>query len=144
MGSALVMPEYGVPKEGQAAEDLFLYPVNNVQLKKGEAGYYPLFTESVPFKHIYLWKIADYVDEEERYYYDRRRDEKREREEDVWHCLRMENNTKVPWTTAPAAVVNQESRAPPSSRKCSLGARNGPALAGARRSTAYPSSARPW
>jgi len=102
-----VMPEYGVPKEGQAAEDLFLYPVKNVQLKKGEAGYYPLFTESVPFKHIYLWKIADYVDEEERYYYDRRRREKREREEDVWHCLRMENNTKVPWTTAPAETVKE-------------------------------------
>ncbi len=104
---APVMPEYGVPKEGQAAEDLFLYPVKNVQLKKGEAGYYPLFTESVPFKHIYLWEIPDYVDEEERYYYYRRRREKREREEDVWHCLRMENNTKVPWTTAPAETVKE-------------------------------------
>ena len=104
---APVMPEYGVPKEGQAAEDLFLYPVNKVQLKKGESGYYPLFTESVPFKHIYLWEIADYVDDEERYYYDRRQREKREQEEDVWHCLRMENNTKVPWTTAPAETVKE-------------------------------------
>jgi hypothetical protein len=106
-GEAPVMPEYGAPKEGQAAEDLFLYPVNNVQLKKSESGYYPLFTETVPFKHIYLWEIADYVNEEERYYYDRRRREKREREEDVWHCLRMKNNTKVPWTTAPAETVKE-------------------------------------
>jgi hypothetical protein len=107
---ASVMPEYGVPKEGEAAEDLFLYPVKNVQLKKDESGYYPLFTESVPFKHIYLWEIADYVDEEERYYYDLdlRQRQKRERQEDVWHCLRMENNTKVPWTTAPAETVKED------------------------------------
>jgi hypothetical protein len=104
---APVMPEYGVPQEGQAAEDLFLYPVENVQLKKGESGYYPLFTESVPFEHIYLWEIPDYVDEEERYYYDRDRREKREPEEDVWHCLRMENTTMVPWTTAPAETVKE-------------------------------------
>jgi hypothetical protein len=106
-GESSVMPEYGVPEEGQAAEDLFLYPVENVQLKKDESGYYPLFTESVPFKHIYVWEIPDYVDEEERYYYDRDRRRKRERQEDVWHCLRMENNTKVPWTTAPAETVKE-------------------------------------
>ena len=105
---APVMPEYGVSKEGQTAEDLFLYPVENVQLKKGESGYYPLFTESVPFKHIYLWEIPDYVDEEERYSYDRRRREKREPEEYVWPCLRIENNTKVPWTTAPAETVKED------------------------------------
>lgn len=106
-GVAPVMPEYGVPKEGQTAEDLFLYPVENVQLKKDESGYYPLFTESVVFKHIYLWEIPDYVDEEERYYYDRRRREKPEPREDVWHCLRMENDTKVPWTTGPAETVKE-------------------------------------
>ena len=104
---APVMPEYGIPKEGQTAEDLFLYPVENVQLRKGETGYYPLFTESVAFKHIYLWEIPDYVDEEERYYYDRRRREKPEPQEDVWHCLRMENDTRVPWTTAPAETVKE-------------------------------------
>ncbi len=107
-GEASVMPEYGVPGEGQAAEDLFLYPVKNVQLKKDESGYYPLFTESVPFKHIYVWEIPDYVDEEERYYYDRDRRRKRERQEDVWHCLRMENSTRVPWTTAPAETVKED------------------------------------
>lgn len=107
-GESTVMPEYGVPEEGQAAEDLFLYPVKNVQLKKDESGYYPLFTESVPFKHIYVWEIPDYVDEEGRYYYDRDRRRKRERQEDVWHCLRMENNTRVPWTTAPAETVKED------------------------------------
>ena len=100
------MPEYGAAEAGKVAEDLFLYPVEKVHLKKGEVGYLPLFTESVPYKHIYQWKIPDYVTEEERYSYDRRREE-REREEEVWHCLRMENSTKVPWTTAPAEIVKE-------------------------------------
>jgi hypothetical protein len=102
-----VMPEYGLPEKGQTAEDLFLYPVKNVQLRKNETGYYPLFTESVPFKHIYLWEIPDYVDEEERYYYDRRRRDRREPQEEVWHCLRIENTTRIPWTTAPAETIKE-------------------------------------
>jgi len=105
-GMMAPMPEYGAAEAGKVAEDLFLYPVEKVHLKKGQVGYLPLFTESIPYKHIYQWKIPDYVTEEERYSYDRRREE-REREEEVWHCLRMENSTKVPWTTAPAEIVKE-------------------------------------
>ena len=96
-----IMPAYGSAEGGKVAEDLFLYPVENVNLAKGQVGYLPLFTESVPYKHIYQWKIPDYVNEDDRYY-DRRREQEQQREEEVWHCLRMENDTKVPWTTAPA------------------------------------------
>ena len=103
----LFMPEYGAAEAGKVAEDLFLYPVENVRLKKGQVGYLPLFTESVPYKHIYQWKIPDYVNEEERYSYDRRREQEREPDEEVWHCLRLENTTKVPWTTAPAETVKE-------------------------------------
>jgi len=92
-----VMPEYGAAEEGEIAEDLFLYPVENVQLKRGETGYYPLFTESVPYKQIYQWKIPDYVDKSEH-----------EADEEVWHCLRLENTTKVPWTTAAAEIVKDD------------------------------------
>ncbi len=104
-----ITPDYDVPKEGLAAEDLFLYPIENVRLKKGERGYYPLFTESVPFKHIYTWEIPDYVNEEGRYYYDYDRGSRQRQDpkEEVWHCLRMENTTAVPWTTAPAQTVKE-------------------------------------
>ena len=105
--SEAVMPAYGAAEGGKVAEDLFLYPVENVHLAKGEVGYLPLFTESVPYKHIYQWEIPDYVSEEDRYSYRRRREEGREPEEEVWHCLRMENTTKVPWTTAPAEIVKE-------------------------------------
>lgn len=96
-----IMPAYGAAEAGKVAEDLFVYPVRKVNLAKGQVGYLPLFTESVPYKHIYQWNIPDYINEEERYSYDRRR-EGGEQKEEVWHCLRLENTTKVPWTTAPA------------------------------------------
>jgi hypothetical protein len=70
-------------------------------------GYLPLFTESVPYKHIYQWKIPDYVNEEERYFYESRRREEQPQEEQVWHCLKMENTMRVPWTTAPAEILQE-------------------------------------
>ncbi len=97
-------PDYRAAAAGQTAEDLFLYPLKNVRLQKGEVGYYPLFTESVPYKHIYQWDIPDYLIEEDPYR--QRQGEQRERPEEVWHSLRLENTTKVPWTTAPAETVH--------------------------------------
>jgi len=75
-----------------------------VRLAKGEVGYFPLFTESVPYKHIYRWEIPDYV-KPEGDYYDQGRQQQREPEQEVWHCIRLENVTKLPWTTAPAEIV---------------------------------------
>ena len=34
------MPAYGAAEMGKTAEDLFLYPVENVRLSKGEVGYF--------------------------------------------------------------------------------------------------------
>jgi len=99
------MPSYGAAEAGKTSEDLFFYPVEKVNLAKGQTGYYPLFTESVAYKHIYEWKIPDYVSEDDQYSYPRRREQ--EQPEEVWHCLKMENTTKVPWTTAPAEIVKE-------------------------------------
>jgi len=104
-GGESIMPAYGTAEAGKVAEDLFLYPVEKVHLNKGAVGYFALFTESVPYKHIYQWKIPDYVNKEDRYYDRRRREKEGEPDEEVWHCLRLENKTKVPWTTAPAQIV---------------------------------------
>lgn len=103
--SESMMPAYGAAEAGKVAEDLFLYPVKNVHLKKGQVGYLPLFTESVPYKHIYQWKIPDYVNEEDHYSYQRQG--RKEPVEQVWHCLRLENTATVPWTTAPAETVKE-------------------------------------
>jgi hypothetical protein len=102
---APVIPSYGSAQAGKAAEDLFAYPVEKVFLAKRQVAYLPLFTESVPYEHIYRWEIPDYINEDERYYGGRERP-KPEPEQEVWHCLKMTNATKVPWTTAPAEIVS--------------------------------------
>ncbi len=93
-------PEYGAPAQGTETEDLFFYPVENVTLERGQTGYYPLFSQRIPYEHVYTWEIADYIDDYERY---QQPDD--ERREIVWHSLRLENETGMPWTTAPAQTV---------------------------------------
>jgi len=107
-GRADVMPSYGAGEGGKVSEDLFFYQLEKVQLAKGQVGYFPLFTETVPYKHIYQWNIPDYVNEEDRYWRRRRGEQEREAEEEVWHSVRLENVSKVPWTTAPAQILKEE------------------------------------
>ncbi|MBN2375165.1 MAG: DUF4139 domain-containing protein [Sedimentisphaerales bacterium] len=99
-----MMPAYGSAQPGQVAEDLFYYPVENVNLKKGQVGYYPLFTDEIPYKHIYQWQIPDYVNEGDYYRYNQP-DQQKDLPEVVWHCLRLENSMNLPWTTAPAEII---------------------------------------
>ncbi|MBN2294865.1 MAG: DUF4139 domain-containing protein [Pirellulales bacterium] len=100
------MPGYSTAREGTAAEDLFLYPVDNITLARGETACMPLFQADVPYKHIYTWKIPDMLDEDERYSRNRNRegDEGRLADE-VWHCCRLVNDMKMPWTTSPAEFI---------------------------------------
>ncbi len=102
-GQPSVVPDYGAAAAGHVAEDLFFYPLEDITLAKGETGYYPLFTETVPYTEFYHWEIPDYVSEEDRYGQSRR--EERDKPEEVWHSIRLTNTTNVPWTTAPAQIV---------------------------------------
>jgi hypothetical protein len=99
---------YGTAATGAEAEDLFLYPLEKVSLKKNQTGYFPLFTETVPYTHIYQWNIPDYVNENDQYQYQhnrRQREATEEKPEIIWHSLKLQNKTAVPWTTAPAETV---------------------------------------
>jgi hypothetical protein len=100
--AAAGLPAFNANAPGAAAEDLFLYPLKSVDLAKGETGCYPLLDASVPYRHIHLWDIPDYVNEQE--YYDQQRQQAEEPV--VWHALRLTNNTSIPWTTAPAETVS--------------------------------------
>jgi hypothetical protein len=103
-----IMPAYGAAQGGKVSEDLFFYPVKHVQLGKGQVGYFPLFTESVPYKHLYQWTIPDYVNEDDRYLLQGRDPQASEPQEEVWHSIRLENVTSVPWTTAPAQLLKDD------------------------------------
>ena len=102
-GRAVDMPAYGAAEIGQVAGDLFLYPAGPLDLGREEVAYIPLFTETVPCKHIYQWDIPDYVSEESQY--QPQQEQIAAAEEEVWHSLRLTNSTKVPWTTAPGETV---------------------------------------
>ncbi|MFB3882272.1 MAG: hypothetical protein ACE149_13480 [Armatimonadota bacterium] len=93
------VPEYGASAAGQATGDLFFYPIEKVTLKRNETGYYPLFTESVPWAEFYEWSIPDYVTQEGRY------EERPTTNEVVWHNIRLTNTTAMPWTSAPVQVM---------------------------------------
>lgn len=97
------LPAYSTAAAGSVAEDLYLYPAGSIDLKRGETGYVPLFTTDAAYEHIYVWKIADLIDEDDHY----RRENPNERRpgEEVWHSCRLTNASKMPWTTAPAEFV---------------------------------------
>lgn len=84
---------------GSSAEDLFFYPCPNVNLKRGERGYYVLFVGESEYKHIYTWDANNSIDANERYV------GVPEEPGDVWHSLEFKNNTNQPWTTAPVITT---------------------------------------
>jgi len=96
---ALPVPGYSTEAAGKVSEDLFLYPVENFALKRGETAWLPLFTAEMAYKHIYTWKIGDFLDPEDRYRPNAARTDGKNAEE-VWHSCRLVNNLKMPLTTA--------------------------------------------
>ncbi len=97
-------PTYSTaPQEGQTREELFFYEQKGVTLRKGERGYYPLFTTEAPYLHLYEWNIGDALDEQEQYRIPGGGGA--EKAEDVWHSIRLTNTGSVPWTTSPAMTM---------------------------------------
>lgn len=94
------LPSYPLATPGQTAEDLFLYPLPKVSLKKGETASIPLFTADLPYRHLYTWNLPDALEGEN----PRPRGESRKAEE-VWHICRLVNEAKMPLTTAVAEFV---------------------------------------
>ena len=92
----------GLP--GAAEEDLFLYHKKNINIKKGERAYYPIFFDEVDYKHVYEWEIPDTINVDPRGY--QRSEQEKKEKEHVWHSVKLSNSTSYPWTTAPALAVS--------------------------------------
>jgi len=90
--------------EGKFQEDLFFYEKEGVTLRKGERAYYELLSDEVKYEHVYEWEIKDTI-QSDRYVYERRDREDPKDWEQVWHSIKLNNSTKIPWTTAPASTV---------------------------------------
>ncbi len=90
------------PVMGEGDEDLYFYKIPAVTLKKGERGYYPLFSGEVPYEHLYTWEIPDTINEFTPF---QQRPPVEPPKPVVWHALKLTNTTGKPWTTAPAVTM---------------------------------------
>ena len=102
-----IVPGYSTASEGLIAEDLFFYPVDNFTLRKDETAWIPLFSADMPYKHIYTWKIGDFVDANEHYNYQTSSQENINGEE-VWHSCRIVNTLDMPLTTAATEFITND------------------------------------
>jgi hypothetical protein len=68
---------------GEDVGELFMYKVEDVDLKVGEIAMLTIFQQTASCRPVYEWN-ADTAD--------------------VWSCVRLTNSGAMPWTTAPAAV----------------------------------------
>jgi hypothetical protein len=76
---------------GESAEDFFYYSRKGITLARGERAAFPLLEASVKYSDLYTLDIP--------------REAEDETPDKVWHSIRIENPTKLPWTTAPALVI---------------------------------------
>jgi hypothetical protein len=93
----------GQPLPGEQGEDLYFYRKSGVTMKKGDRASFSVLKTTAPYEHIYQWEIPDSMNVDDRGY---RLNAQNKQENLVWHVLRLENNSKQPWTTAPAFALN--------------------------------------
>ena len=89
---------------GTVQEDLFFYTIEDFELKKGGRGMYPIFEADSPLEHIYETTIPGNNPGTpvvvNRFDFENTPNNK------TYHSIRLENETKFPWTTGTAMVVN--------------------------------------
>jgi hypothetical protein len=89
-------------------KDLHFYNFKNINVKKGERMYLPLFEFNTQYTDVYKWDIVNSND----YYSDRWQNQNilnnSLRSEDIWHAIRLKNNDKQVLTTAPVTVVEDD------------------------------------
>jgi hypothetical protein len=84
---------------GIQAEDLFFYRQPKVLLKKGERGYFIVFTSEAPYDELYTWDIDDFVQDAQY-----RPMPPTAQPEEVWHTVRFTNMSKQPFSTGTATI----------------------------------------
>jgi hypothetical protein len=94
---------------GAPEEDLFLYTRSGVTLARDERASYNVFSTSVAYEHIYEWEVQDQprVDGFGNVIQPNGNPSPSDvAANSIWHSIRLKNNSKFPWTSAPALVIS--------------------------------------
>jgi hypothetical protein len=98
-GASVLPPELystGEPLSGEGNEDLYFYKKSGVTLKKGDRAQFEVFHASVPYEHIYEWEVADSMAVDFNGYRQNLNNPAQPAENQIWHMLRLTNETKQP------------------------------------------------
>jgi len=92
---------------GGESQDLFLYRIPQLTLRRGERAAIPLLSATVPFRHVYTWDL--------RLAHSgfgaipgggKHSSPVRLLKNEVWHHVESTNSTQVPWTTGAALIMD--------------------------------------
>jgi len=88
------------------AQDLFVYNLPKMKLKKGERAAVHIFTTEVPYRDVYTWDVhLKRQDIETAPSGSGVKSPLKLSKNEVWHQIELTNNTNVPWTTGAAMIM---------------------------------------
>ncbi len=93
------LPATSTAQEGEKAEDFFFYNAQNINLKKDGRAYYDVLQAVISYQHLYEVKLPSNQQN------DYSRELSSQPHNEVWHSIRLTNNTKLPWTTGTALIT---------------------------------------
>ncbi len=92
-----------VELEGEQAEDLFFYKAQNISLKKGGRGLYDVLVLDTEYEDIYEVNLT--ASTAKNYYSSSYSTISPSNQ--VWHSIRLKNDSKLPWTTGTVLLTKQ-------------------------------------
>lgn len=105
--SSTGVPALPAELSGGASQDLFVYSIPRLSLRRGERAAIPVVSTTVPFRHIYTWDVrlarsgGEAVSARGKF-----SSPVRLLKNEVWHQVEAKNETDVPWTTGAALVMD--------------------------------------
>ncbi len=89
--------------EGEKTNDLYMYKIGKVSLKKNTKSSFEVFSLNLPYKDVYEVEIYDVVN----YSYNSYIGNDPEQKFNVYHSLKLTNTSTNPFTTAPVFVMDE-------------------------------------
>lgn len=91
---------------GKGGNDLFVYELAPMTLKRGERAMVPILSTNVPYRDIYSWDIELTHSESYAATSAESTSPLRLSEAKIWRQVELTNNTDIPWTTGAAMIMD--------------------------------------